>query len=139
MSLTHAMPRAFDGTSALQSGIVSVVTLLFAVATGWAGVKLRPRSWALVVAATGMLLTALAMVTVTLASTGEGGTPPDGALAIPYLAPVALFGLGLGVSGRARILFRSRSLLRKVIGVPVSIGAATLLFLAYEASFLAAH
>jgi serine/threonine-protein kinase len=135
MMLTRALPHAFDGTSSIHSGAVSIVALVLAVAAGWAGAKLRPRSWALVGSATGLLLTSLAMVTVTLATTGEPGAPPDGVLLMPYVVPIALAGLALGVNGRAAILFRG-SIARKAAGVPVALIAAIIAFAAYANSFL---
>ena len=135
MPVKRMWPHAFDGTSATSSGAVSVTTLILAVAAGYAGVKLRPRSWALVATATGLLLTALAMVTVTLAS-GEAGTPPDGVMLLPFLVPVALLGLGLDLAMRARILFRSASSVRKIVGGPLIVVAALFAYLAYETSFL---
>ena len=82
------------------------------------------------------MLTALTMVTVTLASSGEAGAPPDGLLLLPYVAPLALIGIALGINGRAMILFRG-SIPRKAAGIPLTLIAAVVAFLAYETSFLA--
>ncbi len=138
IAMKNVWPHAFDGTSAPESGVVAVTTLLLAVASGFAGVKLRPRSWPLVGSATGLLLMALAMVTVTLAS-GEEGTPPDGVRLLPFLVPIVLLGIGLDLAMRARILFRSESIVRKLVGGPVVFVAALFAYLAYETSFLALH
>ena len=84
-----------------------------------------------------MLLLALAMVTVTLASTGENPTPPDGVLLVPYVTPVAIALLALGMGLRAgRILGRARGA-RRVAGVPLAAIAGVLAFVAFEVSRLA--
>ncbi|HEY8074792.1 MAG TPA: protein kinase [Labilithrix sp.] len=138
IAMKSVWPHAFDGTSAIESGAVAVTTLVLAVAAGFTGAKLRPRSWPLIASATGMLLMALAMVTVTLAS-GEEGTPPDGVRLLPFLVPIALIGIGLDLAMRSRLLFRSDSIGRKLVGVPVVLVGGLFGYLAYETSFLALH
>ena len=96
-----ALPHAFDGTSATESGALALVSLVVAVTVVFVGLRIRPHAWAIVVAGGMLLLLALAMVTVTLASTGENRTPPDGALLVPYLLPGGLVLLALGIAGRA--------------------------------------
>ena len=79
----------------------------------------------------------LAMVTVTLASTGENPTPPDGALLVPYAAPLGLLLLALGMGGRAgRILAWARGV-RRIRGVPLAVASGALAFVAFEISRLA--
>lgn len=136
--LTAMLPGAFDGSSAPESGVVSIFCLVLAVALGWGGLKMRPRSWALVVSAGAMLLTSLAMVTVTLASSGEAGTPPDGVLLLPYLVPLALLALGVGVAGRGARMFADEGVGKKLAAVPIAVIAGALAFLAFEVSRLAA-
>jgi hypothetical protein len=133
------LPRAFDGTSAAHSGAVSLVALATAVALGFVGVKLTPRSWSLVGCATALLLLALAMVTVTLGSTGESHAPPDGVLLVPYLVPAALAMLGLAFGGRSAVSFTDDRVSRKLAAIPVAALAGFVLFLAYETSKLAAR
>lgn len=137
LSLAHVMPHAFDGTSAPESGVVALVSLVVAVVLGFAGLKLTPRSWSLVASGGAMLLVALAMVTVTLASTGENPTPPDGALLVPYLLPVALALVSAGVASRAGRLFAMGGIGRRLGSIPVAAIAGALAFLAYETSRLA--
>jgi hypothetical protein len=131
---TNILPHAFDGTSAPESGVVALASLAISVALGFAGVRLTPRSWSFIGSGGAMLLAALAMVTVTLASTGENPAPPDGALLIPYLVPLALLFFGLGVGGRASNLFRQPGALRKLGAIPVAALAGAFVFVAYEAS-----
>lgn len=136
-SLERLMPHAFDGTSAPESGVVALVSLVFAVVLGFAGLKLTPRAWSFVASGGAMLLVALAMVTVTLASTGENPEPPDGALLFPYLFPAAVLLASLGVTGRAAWLFARGGVGRRLGSIPVAAIAGAIAFLAYEMSRLA--
>lgn len=137
ISMTGLLPRAFDGTSAAQSGAVALASLALSMFVGGVGLKLHPRSWALVASGGAMLVTALAMVTVTLASTGENPIPPDGVLLLPYLVPFAVLALGLGVVGRARQLMLRESIGNKLAGVPVAAIGGAIAFVAFELSKLA--
>jgi serine/threonine protein kinase len=136
IDVLRAMPHAFDGSSAAESGGVALVSLVLAFALGAFGFKFHPRSWALVASGGAMLLWALAMVTVTLASTGENPMPPDGVLLFPYLVPLSLVALALGILGRGRQMMLSDSIGRKVAGVPVAAVAAAVAFAAFETSKL---
>ena len=86
-----------------------------------------------------LLLLSLAMVTVTLASTGDNPTPPDGALLVPFLAPAVLALLGLGLWGRAARIFTRAYGARKLGGLPLALIAGGLAFAAFEISKLAAR
>lgn len=127
-SVTTLLPHAFDGTSVEHSGIVSGAALVIAIVLGFIGFRLRPRSWAFVVAGGAMLLTALAMVTITLVSTEDNPSPPDGALLIPWVVPIALVALAVGFVMRARM---------KPATIPLAGIAGALAFLAFETSKLA--
>ena len=130
-------PHAFDGTSANESGALALIALVVAVTIIFVGLRLQPHAWSIVAAGGAMLVLALAMVTVTLASTGDNPTPPDGVLLVPYVAPVAILLLGLGMGGRAgRILARARGV-RRLGGVPLAVIAGALAFVAFEVSGLA--
>jgi hypothetical protein len=96
--------------------------------------KLRPHAWALVASGGVLLLLALAMVTVTLASTGENTAPPDGVLLVPYLFPAATVLLALGVYTRgARAFTRGRGAARAG-ALPLAAIAGLLAFAAFETS-----
>lgn len=136
-AIAAMLPHAFDATSALQSGIVSGVLLVLSIGLGFAGLRLRPRSWAMVVSGGAMLLASLAMVTVTLLSTEENPGDVDGVLVIPYLVPLATFALALGVAGRAARLFAREGAASKLAAVPAAAIAGALAFLAIETSPLA--
>ena len=127
-SLTSVLPHAFDGTSVAQSGSVAGASLVLAIVLGFIGLRLRPRSWAFVVSGGAMLLTSLAMVTVTLVSTETNETPPDGALLIPWVVPIALAAVAIGLALRAR---------RRLAALPLAAIAGALAFLAFEVSKLA--
>lgn len=130
------LPHAFDGSSAMQSGVVSGVAIVLAVAFGFIGLKTTPRSWALVGSAVASMLIGLAMVTVMLASTGEGGAPPDGALLVPYLTPFVIAGISLTFGVRAGWLFADRRIGRKLLSVPVAALGGVVMYVAYETSKL---
>jgi hypothetical protein len=132
--VTRYAPHAFDGTSAPESGGLALFCIVVAVAIGFIGFRLKPHAWALVASGGAMLLLALAMVTVTLASTGENPTPPDGVLLVPYLLPTAILFLGLGIGGRAARLFFDWRMSRKIGSVPLAAIAAVVVFFAYEIS-----
>jgi hypothetical protein len=132
--MMRSMPHAFDGTSATESGAVSLVALVIAVTVGFIGLRFKPHAWAVVAAGGAILLLALAMVTVTLASTGENPTPPDGALLVPYLFPAAVLMLAIGVEGRAARLFATSYGIRRVSAVPIAAFGGAIAFLAFEAS-----
>jgi hypothetical protein len=120
-AILKVAPHAFDATSTVLSGITSGVMLIASIAVGYIGLRRRiDRSYAMAVAAGLLLLTCLAMVTVTLVSTDEVPQPPDGARLIPYLVPAAILLLGLGTMGRGvRPFFRggARRALSFVFGV----------------------
>lgn len=131
---TRALPHAFDGTSATESGAVALVALVASVTLGFVGLKLRPYAWTIVASGGALLLVALAMVTVTLASTGENPTPPDGVLLVPYLLPAALVLLALGVQLRSARLFARAQGARRAGAIPVAAIAGALAFVAFEIS-----
>jgi hypothetical protein len=132
--VTRALPHAFDGSSAPESGTVAGIALVLAVALGFIGLRLKPASWGLLASGGALLLLALAMVTVTLASTGENPTPPDGVLLVPYLFPAAVVLVALGASGRAARLFARGYGPRRLLAIPVATLAGALAFVAFEAS-----
>jgi hypothetical protein len=132
--VTGFAPHAFDGSSAPESGAVALVAIVVAVAIGFIGLRLKPHAWALVASGGAMLLLALAMVTVTLASTGENPTPPDGVLLVPYLLPAAVLLLGLGIGGRAARSFADGRTSRRLASVPLAAIAGIVLFFAFEFS-----
>jgi hypothetical protein len=134
MNLTRVMPHAFDGTSTIDAGGVAIALLIAAIAIGFAGVKVRPRSWAFVASAAAMFLAAIAMVTAALGSGPENTTPPDGVLLMPYLIPVGFIGVGLGVAGRGAAAFAMRSIARKLAVVPLAAIGAAIAFLGFEIS-----
>ena len=137
-SVTAYLPHAFDGTSANESGVVAVVCLVVAGSIVYLGLQLRPHAWWIIISGGALLLLALAMVTVTLASTGENPTPPDGVLLVPYLLPAAFALLALGMCGRAARIFTRSHGARKIGGVPIALIAGALVFAAFEISRLAA-
>ena len=130
------LPHAFDGTSATQSGAVSLVALIVAVVLGFIGLKLKPYAWAVVSAGGLTLLLAIAMVTVTLGSTGEN-VPPDGGLLVPYLLPSAILLVSLGIVGRAGRRFAAGYGVRKALLLPYAAMAGAVGYLAFEVSRLA--
>ncbi len=136
-SPTSLLPSAFDGTSVPASGAVALTSLVLAIAIGYVGVRARTRSWMLVGAAAVVMLLALAMVTVTLASSGEHGPPPDGALLVPWLAPLAMLLGGIDVLVRSARRFVQAEGAAKLGGVPLAVLAGLLVFAAAEASRLA--
>ena len=136
-SLTSLLPHAFDGSSATDSGAIALVSLVLAVTVIFVGLRLRPHAWLIVLSGGALLFLALAMVTVTLASTGDNPTPPDGVLLIPYLAPAGVVLLALGMAGRAgRVMAEARGA-RRLGGVPLALLAGALAFVAFEVSRLA--
>lgn len=137
IELTRIAPHAFDGTSVVGSAVVALTAFVLAMATGYAGVRSSSRSWLLVATATATMLLALAMVTIILASSGEHGPPPDGALLVPFLAPFALATAGVDLVVRAARRFMRAHGARKLGGVPLAAIAGGLLFVAFEASRLA--
>ena len=130
------LPHAFDGTSATQSGAVSLVALILAVVLGFIGLKLKPYAWAVVSAGGLTLLLAIAMVTVTLGSTGEN-VPPDGGLLVPYLLPSAILLVSLGIVGRAGRRFAAGYGAKKALLLPYAAMAGAVGYLAFEVSRLA--
>lgn len=134
IDLIRAMPHAFDGTSATESGVFSVASLVCAVVLGFGWLKLSPRPWVLLGSAAFMLLTSLAMVTVTLASTGENAAPPDGALLVPWLVPLSIACLALAMAGRASHQFLHWKLKRKAVGLPIAVVGGAVAVLAFELS-----
>jgi hypothetical protein len=137
-NITHLLPHAFDATSTPQSGAFALAALATAISLGFLGLKLRPRSYAIIVSGATMLLASLAMVTVTLVSTDEHPTPPDGALLIPYVVPLALILLGFGVARRGSVLFLEGGARRAATVLVGAIGGA-LVFAAIETSAIAAR
>lgn len=131
------LPHAFDATSAKQSGAFALTALALSIAVGYGGLRARGRSWAMLGSALMLLVAALAMVTVTLVATDETPSPPDGALLIPYVMPLALALFGIGVGGRGVRLFLDGGAGRVLALVVAMLGGA-LLFAGIELSGLAA-
>lgn len=127
-SITSLLPHAFDGTSVVHAGGVAGASFVLAIVLGFVGFRLRPRSWAFVVSAGAMLVASLAMVTVTLVSTENNETPPDGSLLIPWIVPVALIALALGLAWRARM---------RIAALPLALIGGAIAFAAFEVSKLA--
>ena len=136
--LLGLMPHAFDASSTVESGALSLAALVLAIAIGFVGLKLRPRSYAMVTSGAMLLLASLAMVTVTLVSTEEHPTPPDGALLIPYVGPLAILLLGLGVAGRGPWLFLEGGA-RRAGAAFAGLCGGELVFTAVELSALASR
>lgn len=131
------LPAAFDGSSTIHSGAVSLGALGVAIALGYVGVRTRPRTVGFVFAAAAMLVFSLAMVTVTLVSTEEDPAPADGLLLVPYALPAAIFAFGLGLAERCALYLTSSRTFRKAIAIPLALAGGALGWCAYEASFLA--
>ena len=138
-SLTAPLPHAFDGSSATDSGAVALVALVVAAVVIFVGLRLKPHAWFVVLSGGALLLLALAMVTVTLASTGDNPTPPDGVLLVPFLAPAALVLLALGMGGRAGRIMAHAEGARRLGGVPLAVLAGGIAFVAFEVSRLASR
>ncbi len=136
--ITTLLPHAFDASSTAQSGAVSGLALVLAIAVGVLGLRARPRSYAMLVSAAALVITMLAMVTVALVSTEEHPGPADGALVVPYVIPFALMMLGLGVAGRARPLFL-RGGASRVTALVAGIAGGAIVFVALEISALASR
>jgi hypothetical protein len=133
-SLTALLPHAFDGLSATDSGAVALGALVVAAIVIFVGLRLRPHAWLVVLSGGALLFLALAMVTVTLASTGDNPTPPDGVLLVPYLAPAGLLLLALGMGARAGRRLAHASGAGRVLAVPLALAAGALAFVALEVS-----
>lgn len=132
------VPHAFDASSTPQSGAFAIVTLMTAIAVGFAGFKKVPRSHAMLGSSAAFLVASLAMVTVTLVSTDEHPAPPDGALLIPYVVPLGLALLGLGVVGRGPPLFLAGGS-RRIGALVAALFGGAIVFVAIEISALAAR
>ncbi|MBX3189233.1 MAG: protein kinase [Labilithrix sp.] len=132
ISATELLPHAFDGTSATESGAFAVGSFAIAVVLGFGGLRVTPRSWAALGSGFVTLLMALAMVTVTLASSGENPTPPDGARLVPYLLPLSVLLLAFGFVGQSSRLFAQGTVPRRVASLPLAMIGGALAFLAYE-------
>jgi hypothetical protein len=132
--VTRALPHAFDGTSATASGVISLVALVVAIGVGFVGLKLRPHAWTVVAAGGVTLLLAIAMITVTLGSTGENSVPPDGGLLVPYLLPLAIVLVALGIVGRAGRRFAMAYGARKLVTLPIATIAGVVGYVAFELS-----
>ncbi len=132
------LPHAFDASSTAQSGAFAGVALVVAIALGFTGLKLKPRSYAMVASGACFLLASLAMVTVTLVSTEDPPGHPDGALLIPYVVPLGISLLGLGLAGRGPRLFLEGGS-RRVASLAAALFGAALVFVGIEISALAAR
>lgn len=137
-TLAQTLPHAFDASSTIQSGGFAGAALVVAIAIGVVGLRVEPRSYAMLASAGAMVIASLAMVTVTLVSTEGNPSPPDGALLIPYVIPFALLSLALGALARGPVLFLDGGARRaRAIGAAMVGGA--LAFAAFEISALARH
>jgi hypothetical protein len=137
-SVIGLLPHVFDATSTVKSGAFALAALVAAIAVGFIGVKAYPRSYAMLGSAGMLLIASLAMVTVTLVSTDENPSPPDGALLIPYVVPLALVLLGIGIAGRGLVMFLRGGVRR---AAPLLVGAigGALVFAGIELSALASR
>jgi len=137
-SVIGLLPRAFDATSTVQSGAIAGSLLILAIGVGFVGVKGRHRSYAMILSAAALLIGSLAMVTVTLISTEEHPTPPDGALLMPWVIPAALVLLGLGMAGKGLPLFLQGGA-RRVLTLVVALIGGALIFGGIELSAFASR
>jgi hypothetical protein len=128
------LPHAWDGTSMKTAAAVSLAMFVLSMAFGIWGFITRPRTWGFVLAGGLMLLQSLGMVTVALASSGESGVPPDGALLVPWLTPAFLVLLGLGVSSRAATMWERGGWGRRLATLPVGAIGGAIAFVGYEIS-----
>lgn len=137
-SVSGLLPHAFDASSSVQSGAFALGALVAAIALGFVGLKTRPRSNAMIVAAGMLIIASLAMVTVTLVSLDEHPQAPDGALLIPYVLPLALLLFGVGIAGRGVPIFLRGGIRR---GASILVGAigGALVFGAIELSAIASR
>ena len=128
------LPHAWDGTSMKTAAAVSLAMFVLAMAFGIWGFITRPRTWGFVLAGGLMLIESLGMVTVALASSGESGVPPDGALLVPWLTPAFLVLIGLGVSTRGAAMWVRGGWGRRLATLPVGAIGGAIAFVGYEIS-----
>ena len=136
-TVTGLLPHAFDATSSVQSGGVAIGALIVGTMLGVLGLKVRPRSYAMLASAGLLLLIAIAMVTVALVATEENPTPADGALLVPYAVPLGVLLFGFALARRGVALFLDGGLRRGVAVLAGATGGA-IAFAAFEWSMLAA-
>jgi hypothetical protein len=129
-SVSSLWPHAFDATSSIQSGAVAITAIVIGTAIGAIGLKLRPRSTALIGSAAAWLITSLAMITVALVATEEHAAPADGALLVPYTAPLAILLVGLGLAARAPALWLRRGS-HRALALVAGAGGGLLAFVGY--------
>jgi hypothetical protein len=132
------LPRAFDGTSVVASGAAAGIGLVAALALGTIGLRLAPRAWSFVVAGGALLMASLAMVTVMLVAADPEPGPPDGALVVRWLVPVATLVFALGVTERGARRIVDEGGLGKTVGVAFAALGGAIMFAALETSALAA-
>jgi hypothetical protein len=96
-SLVRVIPAAFDGGSLLWSAGLSLGALAFAVALAIMGNYARPRSLGYFLSAVGMLLVAVAMITVTFSVEPDGppALMPVGSRLVPFAMPIVPVGIAL--------------------------------------------
>jgi hypothetical protein len=137
-ALARLLPHAFDATSTEQSGALAAGALIFAIAIGVVGLRVEPRSYAMLTSAGAMVIASLAMVTVTLVSTEEQPGPADGALIIPYVVPFAVLALAGGTAARGPALFLGGGA-RRARAIFAALAGGALAFAALEISTFAAR
>jgi hypothetical protein len=94
-SVVPLVPAAFDGGSAAWSGGAALVALAGAVGFAIAGMYAKPRSVGYLVSGLGMVIAAVAMITVTVSVSPDGAPeiPPDGGRLVPWALAVVPFGV----------------------------------------------
>ncbi len=131
------LPSAFDGTSMIISAAVSLVSVALCVAFGIGAFRGDKRTYGFLITALGFMLIGIAMITVTLASSGDMSAPPDGALLIPYVIPLVSVGWSIGAMEWGFWQWRTGIAANRGISVACAVGSGALAFLTIELSPLA--
>jgi hypothetical protein len=91
------VPAAFDGSSAIWSGAAALLSLAVAIALAIAALYAKPRSTGYLLSALGMVVVAIAMITVTFSVEPDG--PPEiapfGGRLVPWALPLVPLGIAL--------------------------------------------
>ncbi len=134
---TSPMRPALDGGSALFSGALSLGTLAVCITLAIMAMYARPRSLGYLVASVGMLVVAIAAMTITF-SVGPDGAPeipPNGAALVPWALPVAPLGVALRLTRNAYDRCAEGEGLSRFIGCLLAACAGAVAFVAAELLF----
>jgi hypothetical protein len=132
IDVTRLLPSAFDGSSVVASGSLSLGALGVCVALGISAFRGAHRTYGFLVSALGCMLLGMAMITITFSTSGENAAPPDAAMLVPFLVPLLTVGASIAMLEWAFWQWRTGEAGRRALSLFYAAIGGTLAFATVE-------